>query len=201
MTDESTADALQVQIDAAQDAGDAKKANALYREQMGVEPESHALEPVEPVAEDEGSVEPVAEDTEVESDAPVVATPGFEELTEKWQAEYVPWHDLSETEQNDQYEKIYAAADPEMANRTLQVAWGGDMAANVEFAKAMMVATPGSLDVLRVLESVGMGDHPAILKWLASAPSDRKFPSHCMTCSSLQLGSYSRNRSSLMRSR
>ena len=168
MSDESTADALQVQIDAAQAEGNSVKANALYREQMGVAPEPHALEPVEPVAEGEEPVEPAATE-----DAPATALmpvhSDFEALAERWQAEYVPWHDLSETEQNDQYEKIYAAADPGMAVRTLKVAWGGDTDRNVEFAKGAMVSIPHSLEVLRVLESVGLGDHPSVLKFLASA--------------------------------
>ena len=170
--DEIAADALQVQIDEAQQSGDTVKANELYREQMGVVPEPTGLEDAEPDVEGE---EPAGPDAEVDAEAPanddaVVPTPGFEELAERWQAEYQSWGDLTEFEQNDEYEKIYAAADPGMAARILKVAWpGSDYAKNVEFAKAMMVTVPGSLEVLRVLEATGMGDHPAILKWLAAA--------------------------------
>ena len=44
--DEAGLDNLQASIDAAQDEGDTKLANRLYREQMGVEPEEAGLESI-----------------------------------------------------------------------------------------------------------------------------------------------------------
>ena len=83
--------------------------------------------------------------------------------------EYVPWDALSEAEQSDEVDRVYRQADPATAEGILRAAWPGDYDKNVAFAQAMMGAVPGTLDVLRMLEAVGLGDSPAVLKWLASA--------------------------------
>ena len=81
---------------------------------------------------------------------------------------YVPWDTLTEGEQDDAFEDVFARADPEMARRELQVTWpGGDYESNVAFVNAMANALPNGAAALRVLEAVGVADHPELIKALA----------------------------------
>ena len=84
--------------------------------------------------------------------------------------DYQPYDALTEDEKDEAFEHVFAFADPEMSERTLRVGWPGDeYDRNVEFSRAMIEAIPGSLDAMRVLEVVGIADHPHLIKWLAAA--------------------------------
>ena len=162
MADDTT-DALQAGIEAAQEAGETEKAAALYRRQQGTT-DPYGLEPGPvPAAEgdSEGDVQP--------TDADAVDLAAIQRMPSGGMDDYQPWSALTEAEQNDEFESVMSRADPEMARRELGVAWpGGEYDRNVAFVTATAGAVSNTAAALRVLEAVGVADHPELIKWMAN---------------------------------
>ncbi len=131
---------LEDAIEAAQAAGDHDRAQELYRQSMGVDAE----------------------------DGPDNDTSGIQPGTSM--AEYEPYDDVSEDQKDEAFEGVLALSDPDTARGILQAEWpGAEYDKNVEFAASVLGAVSNSAKALRVLEAVGVADHPDLVRWLASA--------------------------------
>ncbi len=145
VADRVVGDSLQSDIEAAQAAGDGELAQELYLKQQGTEPEDAG-------AGDDGSP------------SDIQGPPGTR------LEDYRPYDALDEFEQEEEFDRVYALAEPGPAEAALRASWpGAEYAKNIEFGNAMLAAIPGSLDMVRVLEVVGLADHPALVRWVVSA--------------------------------
>lgn len=166
MTEVDDSAAIEAQEAAYHVENDPAKANALYLKSIGnVDPfGTEAPAPVVEVpgeAKAEGGDEPAGP-----SPDDIQGAAGRTSFTD----EYAAYSSLPEQEQDKIFDSVLELADPNTSRGLLQRQWPGDeYAANLAFSAALVEAVPGSLEAVRVLEAVGMIDHPAIVKWMVAA--------------------------------
>ena len=142
-------DSIQGDIEQAQAAGDHEKAQRLYKLQQGVEPDG--------VDVGAGEVDDVSP-SDIES------------MGGDAMADYVPYDSLTEDEKDKAFEGVIALSDPDTSKGLLQGNWpGAEYDKNREFGNAALSAIPGALEAVRVLETVGIADHPALVRFIVSA--------------------------------
>ena len=134
--------------EAAQQAGDSDLADRLYRESMGAEVDAPEAEVADAYAQyGEGDSQPGTS-----------------------MAEYEPYDTLTEAERDEAFEGVMSLSDPDTARGILEAEWPGtEYDQNVEFGNAALRAISGSAKALRVLEAVGVADHPDLVRFIASA--------------------------------
>lgn len=169
MTDQSSEDALQAQIDEAVAADDMGLADSLYQRQIGnTDPYG---DKAEAAAAEAGALALLSDTKGDDPPADVVAAElsEAEALPPTAMDEYQPWDALTEAEKDDEFESVMARSDPEMSSRELRVTWpGGDYDRNAEIIVATLKAIPGSAAAMRVLEVAGgVANHPDVMKWVA----------------------------------
>ena len=164
MAEPDSSEALQGEIDAAMAADDLGLADSLYQRQIGSTDLARSREPGEPAPEVEDKAKP-----EGNGEDPGPSPSDIEDQGGSRLADYKPYGELSEDEQGQEFDRVFSLADPDTSRGILQAEWpGADFDQNVAFGEAVLAAVPGSLDVLRVLEVVGLADHPDLIRWVAS---------------------------------
>nr|CAK32570.1 hypothetical protein 10D02-36 [uncultured organism] len=168
MAEVDTSDALADQAESAYHDGEVEKAQELYRRSIGnTDPygeqaaERTVAEAIDapPEAAPKAEAEPAGP-----SPADVDQGMGGTRL-----ADYKSYDELSEDERGQEFDRVFSLANPDVSESTLRRAWpGAEFDRNREFGDAALAAIPGSLDVLRVLEVVGLADHPDLIRWLVS---------------------------------
>ena len=171
MTEPDASDALQTQIDEAIAADDPGLADELYRRQIGN---------TDPYGE-QAAAQAVAEAIDAppeaapKADAPAEpAGPSPDDVDHGMGGtrldDYKSYDQLTEDERGQEFDRVFSLADPDTSKGILQKQWpGAEYDKNLAFGEAALAAIPGSLDVLRVLEVVGLADHPDLIRWLVSA--------------------------------
>ena len=158
---------LQSQIDAAVLANDMGLADDLYRRQIGTADLARTRDPGEPAPVAEVPVEGQVEDAaEPAGPSPSDVDQG---MGGSGMDEYVPYDSLSEDEKDTAFEGVMSLSEPGVSEGIFKREWpGAEYDRNREFGDAALRAVSGSLDVLRVLETVGIADHPALVRWIVS---------------------------------
>lgn len=115
-------------------------------------------------------VEVPAEEEPAKEESDSVSPSDIEGMSGGNMDDYVSWDTLSELERDDEFERVLRRSDPGFSEAELREGWrGGEYDRNREFGNAMLRATTGSAAALRVLEAVGIADHPDLVKWIVSA--------------------------------
>ena len=143
VADRVTNDSIQADIEEAQAAGNGELAQELYLKQQGTEPDT---------ADDDAQV----------SDIQGLGGTRLEA--------YQDYDVLDEDQRDAEFDRVYSLAEPGPAEAALRATWpGAEYDRNREFGDAMLAAVPGSLDMVRVLEVVGLADHPDLIRWVVAA--------------------------------
>ena len=156
---------LQEQIDAARQAGDPVLADELYQKQIG------NTDPYGDKAAAAGAVAVLSDARgEGEAEAPSPSPSDIQGMGGSGMADYVPYDKLSEDEKDKAFEDVFLLADPDTSKGVLQREWpGAEFDRNVAFGEAFLTAIPGTAKALRVLETVGVADHPDLVRVIVAA--------------------------------
>ncbi len=154
---------IDMDIEAAQEAGDDAEANRLHQIRGGIDPDNPYELAVSGV---DGETLPEV----VESDDDAQPEPSPDDIenggASEFMESYAPWDSLSEQEQDEEFAGVFNRVDS--AEAELRVSWtGADLEQNAKFAFGALVSNPHGAGVLRAMQAVGIADHPDFIRFLA----------------------------------